>query len=119
MCLGLRRKYWSRKSVFMRGSSGVSAARARIISIFVPPSRKRSATYTSSDSSEIYRLSAQAKKLIRSVTKELPDEEVAKDHFNIYLCDVPMLLGCIDMKLLIGGKADLEDVAGFQPRVVV
>jgi hypothetical protein len=29
------------------------------------------------------------------------------------------LLGCIDMKLLIGGKADLEDVAGFQPRVVV
>ena len=83
------------------------------------PSRKQRATYTSSDSSEIYRLSAQAKKLIRSVTKELPDEEVAKDHFNIYLCDVPMLLGCIDMKLLIGGKADLEDVAGFQPRVVV
>ena len=30
-----------------------------------------------------------------------------------------MLLGCIDMKLLTGGKADLEDVAGFQPRVIV
>jgi hypothetical protein len=30
-----------------------------------------------------------------------------------------MLLGYIDMELLIGGKADSEDVAGFQPRVIV
>jgi hypothetical protein len=44
-------------------------------------------------------------------------DEVAKGRFNIYICDFSMV-GSIDGKLLMESKADLEDAAEPQPRVV-
>jgi hypothetical protein len=44
-------------------------------------------------------------------------DDVAIGRFNIYICNFSMV-GSIDMKLLMEGKADLEDAAEPQPRVV-
>lgn len=104
--VGLRRKYWSRKSVFMRGSSGVSAARARIMSIVLSAVTKAKRNIYTQRLFRYLLLPTQAKGSIRSSIKELQSDEIGKGRFNIHLCNFSTL-GSIDMRLLTEGKADL------------